>query len=81
MEKKAILEEVNEIFKEIFDDETLVITEETTAKDIEDWDSFEHINLIVAIEQRFHIKFNMKEVSDMKNVGEMIGIIEQRIQN
>ncbi|MCH5275683.1 MAG: acyl carrier protein [Lachnospiraceae bacterium] len=79
MDKKEILARVNEIFKEVFDDETLVITEETTAQDIEDWDSFEHINLIVAIEQNFKIKFVMEEVSGMKNVGEMINIIAGRI--
>ena len=51
----------------------------TTANDIEDWDSLEHINLIVAIESRFNIKFTMGEVNTMKNVGEMVNIILSRI--
>ena len=53
--------------------------ENTTSNDIEDWDSLEHINLIVAVEKEFGIKFNMNEVTSMKNVGEMVTIIEERV--
>lgn len=79
MTRENIMVKLNQIFQDIFDDETLVITEKTTANDIEDWDSLEHINLIEAVEQEFCMKFKMQEVSGMKNVGEMADIIFTRI--
>ena len=78
MTHEAILETLNEIFQDIFDDDSLVITETTTANDVEDWDSIEHINLIDAVEKEFGMKFKMQEVSGMKNVGEMVQIIAER---
>ncbi len=79
MEKEEIYEKLNNVFRDIFDDESIVVKPETTSKDIEDWDSLEHINLIVAIENEFGMKFNMNEVTTMKNVGEMVDIIISRI--
>ncbi|MFI3202011.1 MAG: acyl carrier protein [Eubacteriales bacterium] len=79
MNRAEILEAINKVFWDVFDDEDLVIIETTTAEDIEDWDSLEHINLIVAIEDQFQMKFTMGEVTGMKNVGEMISIIAERI--
>lgn len=78
MKKEAILEKLNEIFKDVFDDEELNVTETMTAEDVEDWDSLMHISLIVAIEKTFEVKFSMTEVTSMKNVGEMINIIAER---
>lgn len=78
MTHEAILEKLNEIFQDIFDDDSLVITETTTANDVEDWDSIEHINLIDAVEKEFGMKLKMQEVSGMKNVGEMVQIIAER---
>lgn len=78
MTHEAIMEKLNEIFQDIFDDDTLVITENTTANDIEDWDSLEHITLISAVEREFRMKFKMGEISSMKNVGEMASIIAAR---
>ena len=75
MSRAEILEKVNEIFRDVFDDESIEIVESTTADDIEDWDSLEHINLIAAVEQEFGIKFSMGQVVSMKNVGEMVDII------
>lgn len=80
MKKEEILSKVNEIFWEVFDDESLVIKEETTAADVDGWDSLRHITLIEAIEDEFDMRFTMLEVNGMKDVGEMIGIIEQRIK-
>ena len=71
--EKEIYERLNKVFRDVFDDETIEVNSETTSKDIEDWDSLEHINLVVAVEQEFGIKFNMK------NVGEMVSIIMSRI--
>ena len=78
MEKEAILKKLNEVFREVFDIDDVVVTRATVADDIEEWDSLEHINLISAVERTFKMKFKMKEVSTMKNVGEMVDIIAER---
>ena len=78
MTKEQIYKELDEVFQDVFDDESIHVTDTTTAEDIEDWDSLEHINLVVAIENHFEIKFNMNEVTNMKNVGEMVDIIIER---
>lgn len=78
MNKNEIIKRLTEVFRDIFDDNSIVITEKTTANDIDDWDSIEHINLIGAVEDEFGMRFKMREVSGMKNVGEMIDIISQR---
>ena len=78
MTRQAIYERLQEVFRDVFDDESLVIGDETTADDIEDWDSLEHISLINAVEREFGLKFKMNEVSTMKNVGEMVQIIISR---
>lgn len=73
-----IKERLNDVFRDVFDDDSIDINENTTSADIEDWDSLEHINLIAAIEDEFNMRFQMREVSGMKNVGEMIQIIVER---
>lgn len=78
MSEKEIINDLNKIFQDLFDDDDINVTRETTADDIEDWDSLEHINLIAAVERKYKIRFTMKEVSSMKNVGEMIDIISER---
>ena len=78
MTRTDILKKLNRVFREVFDDDTLKITEKTTAKDVEGWDSLSHITLIGEIEDVFRVKFTMKEVTGMKNVGEMVSIIEAR---
>lgn len=75
MTREEVLCSLQEIFRDVFDDESIIIKESTTAADIEDWDSFEQVNLIVAIEKRFNKKFDVKEMSSMKNVGDMITLI------
>lgn len=80
MTREDVFKTVNEIFWDVFDDESIVVGEETTAEDIEDWDSLEHINLIAAIEQEFGIKFTMGQVVSMKNVGEMVDIILEQVE-
>lgn len=75
MEKNQILEEVQEIFREVLDNEDIVLANETTADDIDEWDSLTHIQLIVAVEKHFKIKFTSKEILSWQNVGEMIDCI------
>lgn len=79
MKKEEIFKQLDEVFQDVFDDESIHVNESTTADDIEDWDSLEHINLVVAIENNFGIKFTMNEVTSMKNVGEMVDILSERI--
>lgn len=78
MSKKEIMAEVIEIFRNVFDDTELEIGGNTCADDIEDWDSLEQINLILAMEKNFSVKFNIKEVSRLKNVGEMVNLIQSK---
>ena len=79
MSREEVFERLNEVFRDVFDDETIVVGETTTANDIEDWDSLEHINLMAAVESEFAIKFSMGQVVTMKNVGEMADIILQKL--
>lgn len=78
MSREEILEKINDIFHDVFDDDSIVVVEETTADDVEDWDSLMHITLISEVESAFGFKFQMKDVVGMKNVGEMIDIIQSR---
>ncbi|MCR4567942.1 MAG: acyl carrier protein [Pseudobutyrivibrio sp.] len=75
MTREQVFKDLTEIFWDVFDDEDIVLTDETTADDIEDWDSLEQINLVVACEKKFNIKFDMKEIQNLKNVGEMVDTI------
>ncbi|MCR5486052.1 MAG: acyl carrier protein [Lachnospiraceae bacterium] len=79
MSREEVFAEVTKIFRDVFDDDTLVIVDETNSGDIEDWDSLEHINLVVAMEKRFNMKFNLKEVGKLANVGEMVDLILSRM--
>lgn len=74
-----IIEELQEIFREIFDEDELVISRDTTAEDIEDWDSLTHMQLIVEIEKKYGIKFTTAEIKKAANVGEFIDIIKEKL--
>lgn len=78
MDNKEILNQVQEIFRDQLDDESIVLTSETTANDVDDWDSLTHIMLVVAIEKHFKIKFTSKEILSWKNVGEMMNCILEK---
>ena len=78
MTRAEIYKRLTEVFRDVFDDETIEINDNTTANDIQDWDSIEHITLVGAVENEFGIRFKMGEVSTMKNVGEMVDIIASR---
>ena len=79
MTREEVFTKLNEVFRDVFDDETICVNENTTSADIEDWDSLEHINLLAAVEQEFGMKFNMGQVVSMKNVGEMSDIIMSQV--
>lgn len=79
MSREEVLSKVNEIFKDAFDRGDLVVNFDTTASDIEGWDSLMQMNLIEIIEDEFGMRFNMDEVVGMENVGAMVDIITARI--
>ena len=79
MTREAIFEELTEIFRDIFDDEEIELTNETTSDDIEDWDSLEQINLLVAIEKKFSVKFKLDDVSHLANVGDMVSLVQKLV--
>ena len=75
MEKKQILEEVQEIFRDVLDNEEICLYDDTTASDIEEWDSLSHVQLVVAIERHFDIRFTSEEIIMMPNIGAMVDTI------
>ncbi len=75
MDRNEIFQKLNDIFIDVLDIEEVVLNEDTSADDIDEWDSLSHIQLIVAIEKAFGIKFTSKEIMSWKNVGEMVDCI------
>lgn len=74
-------EKLNEIFREVFDDDEIIINPHMTANDIDGWDSLSHVNLIVAVECRFGIRFIQKELLTFKNIGDLLNCIESKIKS
>ncbi len=79
MTRDEIMEKVRRIFWDVFDDETLDINDSTNSSDIEDWDSLEHITLVVSMEKEFGLSFDLKEVNKLANVGEMVDLIASKL--
>ncbi len=75
MTREEVYIRLNEVFRDVLDDDTIVLNDQTVADDVDGWDSFEHINLVVAVEEEFSFKIPMGKVVTMKNVGEMVDII------
>lgn len=80
MSQEEILQQVTEVIREEFEDDELVITTATVAKDVAGWDSLAHLSLLHEIEIRFEIKFTMAEIQGLKNVGEMVKTIEKHLE-
>ncbi len=78
MDRQQILDEMGNIIRDIFDDDTIVVTDNTTAADIEDWDSLEQINILVAAEHAFSVKFSVGEIEGLKNVGELVDLVVKK---
>jgi acyl carrier protein len=79
MDRELILEQLNGIFIDAIDNEDIVLTDETAASKVDGWDSLTHIQLVVAIEKHFKIRFTSGEIQNWKNVGELIDSIERKI--
>ena len=78
--REDILENLKQIFIDVLDDEDLVLTFDTTADDVEDWDSLSHINLIVSIEKHYKVRFALGELQALKNVGDMCSLLLSKIE-
>lgn len=75
-----IKEKLQEIFRDLFEEEDLIITKEMTADDIEEWDSLSHIQLIAMVQDKFKINFSISEIMSLDNVGDFIQLIESKVQ-
>jgi len=79
MDRNSICSQIQDILRDVFDNENITVNEETTANDVEEWDSLTHIQLIVAIEKHFNVKFSSKEIIQAKDIRELIDIVYGKI--
>ncbi len=80
MERTVIIEQATPIFRKVLNDTTLILTDQLTANDVDNWDSLSHMLLISEIEASFNVKFKLKELNKMKNVGDLISIIASKFE-
>lgn len=79
MNREEILNKIQDVFTDTLDEDNIAITESSTADDVEGWDSLTHVQLVVAVEKKFKIRFSAKEIQSWKNVGEMIDSIASKL--
>ena len=79
MTREQTFDNLTAVFRDVFDDDSIVLHENTTADDIADWDSQSHITLILAAEQRFGVKFRTSELDSLKNVGDFVSLIDAKL--
>ena len=80
MNRQEILEQVSNVFADTLDEDNITLSESSTADDVEGWDSLTHVQLVVAVERKFKIRFTAKEIQSWKNVSEMIDSISSKVQ-
>lgn len=80
VDKMNIQSTLQDVFQDVFDDQSIVITRDTTASDVEGWDSFNYVRLIVAVEEKFKITLSTAEVADLRNVGELIDLVGRHVR-
>lgn len=79
MTNEQIQSEVQDVFRRVFGDTTLILTPKTSQDDIEEWDSLEHINILSIVEQQYSIKFDLNEVMEIKTAGDIIDLVAQKV--
>ena len=79
MERQAVYDKLTTVFRDVFDEDDLVLRPETTADDVEGWDSLTHIRLVLAVSKAFGLKFSASEVGGFKNVGEFVDVIAAKV--
>ena len=80
MTRKELFDRVQDIFRDIFDEDDMIIEDKTSSDDVEGWDSFNHMNLVNAIEKEFEIRFALGELMALKDVGTMIDLMEDKLK-
>lgn len=78
MDEAAIYARLTEIFRDVFDEDSILVTPKLSAADVDGWDSLTHIRLLLTIEKAFKIKFTTSEIGKLENVGELVGLIKAR---
>jgi acyl carrier protein len=79
MTEPELFDALNQVFRQVLEDDTLVLTPETTADDVEGWDSMNHIFIVVELEKRFGVKFQAAEMEELKNVGELVTLLHEKL--
>jgi acyl carrier protein len=74
-----LIAELTPVFREVFDDDSIVITRQTTANDIDGWDSLSHMNMVMAVEMKFKIRFALGELPTLRNVGDLADLTEKKL--
>lgn len=74
------LSRLEKVFRNIFDDDSIVLSRETTAQDIEAWDSVQHVTLMLEVESEFKVRFSTSEMAYLKNVGELVDLVEKKMK-
>ncbi len=80
MNREVIVEKLTAIFRKVFNEKDLVLRDDLTANDVETWDSLTHMLMITEVENEFQVKFKLKDLNKMKHVGDLISIIESKLQ-
>ena len=80
MDKNIIIEKLTVIFYEVFNDNSIVLNDEMTANDVDNWDSLTHMLMITKVEEEFGVKFKLKELNKLKKVGDLIAIVDSKLQ-
>jgi acyl carrier protein len=78
MDDAQIYSRLTRVFNQVFDDETIELTPQLTAKDVDGWDSLTHIRLILSVEKEFKIRFTTSEIGNLENVGDLVALIRAR---
>lgn len=79
MDESQIYARLNQIFEDVFDDDSIQVTPELSAKDVDGWDSLSHIRLILTVEKAFKVKFSTSEIGKLEKVGDLVSLIESRV--
>lgn len=80
MERNEIVEKLTAVFQEVFSDSSLVLNDDMTANDVEKWDSLTHMLMISTVEERFGVKFKLKELNKLKKVGDIVSTLKEKLQ-
>jgi acyl carrier protein len=81
VDRSQILSKINELIRDVFDEDDLVVTDETEAEDVDEWDSTNHVRLIVAIEEAFHVQFTTDEITAPENVGQLVDLVASKLKD